>query len=108
MLVIMLCEPGCRFRLPKSGGPIDNTGKAPNIGVEKKRPTFIYARYFLRGNSARYHKAHDKIKQRLSQLRQIGGFRQPVIHLQINVDVVVGIPRRGDGVIPHTLQIRGQ
>ena len=44
----------------------------------------------------------------LGALSQIGGVRGPVVHLQVDVGVVVGVPGRLLLVVPHALQVARQ
>src|SRR5262249_32124067 len=48
----------------------------------------------------------DVIEQWLRQLRQVRDLGGPVVHLQVDVGVVVAVPRRGQGVVPQSLQVR--
>ena len=60
-----------------------------------------------RGLSASHAKVVEQVPQRLLHLGQIRHVCRPVVHLDVDVDVVVGVPRRGDLVVPNALQIRG-
>ena len=55
----------------------------------------------------RQHALHETV-QRPGQLGQIGRLGRPVVHLDIDVGVVVGIPRRRQAVVPQALQIGRQ
>ena len=50
----------------------------------------------------------DVVEQRAMRLREIGHFRRPVVHLQVDVEVIVAVPRGAHTVVPQPLQIRGQ
>ena len=52
--------------------------------------------------------AVHQIKKRLGALGQIGRLGEPVIHLDVDVRVIIGMPRRLVVVVPKPLQIRGQ
>ena len=45
----------------------------------------------------------DEIEERLVAFGQIADFGRPVIHLDIDVDVVIRAPRRGDVLRPDAL-----
>jgi len=47
-------------------------------------------------------------KERIRELGQSRHLRRPVVHLHVDVDVVVGIPRCFELLIPQTLQVRRQ
>ncbi len=48
----------------------------------------------------------QKLHQRLMHLRQICSLRRPVVHLRIDVDRIVGAPRRAQVLVPDALQVR--
>ena len=54
------------------------------------------------------YEALNVLKQGLSRIGQIAGFGRPIIHLQIDVVVIVGIPRWPDLFIPLSLQVGGK
>ena len=72
------------------------------VGNEAARAVVI-----SRGLSASHAKVVEQVPQRLLHLGQIRHVCRPVVHLDVDVDVVVGVPRRGDLVVPNALQIRG-
>ena len=61
-----------------------------------------------RGLPSRLAQRFEIVEQRLMQLGEIRHFRRPVVHLQIDVQVVVAVPRRKHAVVPQTLQVRRQ
>src|SRR5690625_7071639 len=89
MLVVMLCQPGTGFWLPEGRGPLNDAGKAPDIGIQKHRPA-ISAQQLTCGFGAGLDQAVDEIKQRVGGFRQIRDLRRLVIHLQVDVNEVVG------------------
>ena len=56
------------------------------------------------GNSQRV----DKFEQRLKTFGKIGRIDRPVVHLQVDIDVIVAVPRRFYSFRPEALQIGGQ
>ena len=66
---------------------------------------------FLRGGGGlapRRKLAADQIEKRRGALGEIGRFGGPVIHLDVDVGVVIRMPRRLVVVVPKPLQVRGQ
>ena len=49
----------------------------------------------------------NEVEQRLVALGQIGRLGQPVVHLRVDVDRVVGTPRRTHLVVPDALEVGG-
>ena len=53
----------------------------------------------------------DRVKpiaEWLEALAEIGGIHKPVVHLEVDVCMVVGAPRRGVAVVPDALEVGGQ
>ena len=55
---------------------------------------------------ARLAQRFEIVEERLMQLGEVRHFRRPVIHLQVDVEVVVAVPRRKHAVVPQPLQVR--
>ncbi len=91
----MLRQPGAGFRLPEGGGPFNDAGETPDIGIQKERPA-IRAQQFFGGDATGFNQCVDKIKQGTGGFTEVGDFRRPIIHLQINIHMIIRIPwRRG-------------
>ncbi len=50
--------------------------------------------------------AGDEVEEGAVALGEVGRLGGPVVHLDVDVGVVVGAPRRGVGVVPKALEIR--
>ena len=61
-----------------------------------------------RGLPARLAQRFEVVEERLMQLGEVRHFRRPVVHLQVDVEVVVAVPRREHAVVPQSLQVRGK
>ena len=62
----------------------------------------------LGGHTAGLTQAVDIGDEWLGRLRKIRGVHRPVVHLQVDIHVVVGSPRRIHEVVPHALQVAGE
>ena len=60
------------------------------------------------GHTTRLTQAINIGDERLSRLRKVCGVDRPIVHLQVDVHVIVGSPRRIHEVVPHALQIAGE
>ena len=103
----MLREPRGAGRPQPRARQIAGRREAPDVGdVMRDEPAraVVHARGLAAGLAQRI----EKLKQRLVQLGKVGHLRRPVVHLQIDVEVIVGVPRRAHAVVPHALQIRGK
>ena len=59
----------------------------------------------LGGGGARDDESVDVIDEWFLTLHQIAWPRQPVIHLQIDIQMIIRVPRRHDFIAPQTLKI---
>ncbi|MNV46462.1 hypothetical protein D3C71_1382950 [compost metagenome] len=104
----MQTQPG-RSHRPKGGRNehILRGRIGPDIGVMMgcKSPAVIHlpGRY-----SARFPHSLNMIEQRLMALSQAAVLRRPIIHLGVDVNRILTVPRRPEAVVPNTLQIGGQ
>ena len=57
---------------------------------------------------SRPHERTDIFKEWLGAFRQVGGAGRPVVHLDVDVVVVVHIPRAVNAIVPYSLKIGGQ
>ncbi|OPZ66351.1 MAG: hypothetical protein BWY83_02903 [bacterium ADurb.Bin478] len=106
VLPYMLTQPG-RAHGPDAPDAVRRCGKTPNVGQMMHHPS-IAAIMHARGHSAGFHQRLDIIHQRQSAFREMGGLRRPIVHLQIDIGMIIGIPRRRHGFIPLALQVGGQ
>ena len=60
----------------------------------------------LGGAAAAFGQHGDIVEEGVDQFRQVADLGEPVIHLNVDVDVVVGAPRRFIVLAPDALQIR--
>ncbi len=94
-----------RGRAP--GGLLARRSETPGIRDDMRDPAArVVIR--LRRFAPRLHQRRDELVQRFLQLRQIADERRPVVHLHIDVEVPVSVPRRLDFLGPDALQIRRQ
>ena len=91
-----------------AGGPqsrarqITRRGESPDVGdVMRHEPA--RAVMHLRGLATGLAQRIEKIKQRLVQLGEVGHLRRPVVHLQVDVEVIVRVPWRAHAVVPNAL-----
>ncbi len=84
---------------------VDGPGGPPDVGVVMQDPS---ARAVMRRRDLRAGPADvlDKPDERLHAFAEIGGIRQPVIHLKIDVGRVLAVPRRIDPIVPDALERR--
>ena len=92
----------------KSLAPVNvlgRPGRPARSGLAASRPElFLLPGDFTRGG----RHFPDVIHQRVITFRQVGGEHSPVAHLDVDIIVVVGIPRRNQAVIPQALEVGGQ
>src|ERR1035437_223173 len=48
----------------------------------------------------------DEIEEGLGQLREVAGFRRPIVHLGVGADGVLTAPRGRQAIVPFSLEIR--
>ena len=63
---------------------------------------------FPRGVATSGHQRFGELDQRIVQFGQVARLRRPVVHLQVDVGVVVGVPRCIDVLVPNALQVGRQ
>ena len=103
----MLAQPSCRSIGCTPRRMFARRSKLPDISQNMRYPSFgIIIR--LRRTFATCHLLLGPLNQRKMQFRQIGYLCRPMIHLQINIQVIIAIPRRMDRITPQALQIRRQ
>ena len=104
----MGAEPRCTHR-PEGRGNVAvlRVGVAPQIGVVVGDEAAAVIQ-LSRGALAVRHHAGQQGKQRFLALRQAADVGGPVVHLGVDVDRILGVPRWEERVVPDALQIGGQ
>ena len=82
-------------------------GEAPDIG-EVMGDEAAAAVMLSRRLPARFPQRGEVVEQRRRALRQRGNLRRPVVHLQVDVQVVVAVPGRLHLLAPDPLEVGGQ
>src|SRR5258705_1682779 len=89
----MSAQPSAACRPETPQWAINRRGGAPEIGVVMANPP-ASAILHLRGVTSVLVKFRHHPSQRLVTLRQISRLRGPVVHLRVDVDGVLALPRR--------------
>ncbi len=50
----------------------------------------------------------EQVEERGMEVGEVGALGEPVVHLGVDVDGVLGAPRRVDGFVPDALQVGGE
>ena len=58
--------------------------------------------------ATRRHQSFSKVDQGQVQFREVADLAGPVVHLHVDIEVVVAVPRGLDGVGPQPLQVGRQ
>ena len=104
----MGAEPRCPHRPERRGNvAVLRVGVAPQIGVVVGDEAAAVIQ-LSRGALAVRHHAGQQVKQRFLALCQAADVGGPVVHLGVDIDGILGIPRREERVVPDALQISGQ
>src|ERR1044071_3658115 len=90
---VIPCTPKCS---------VNSAIDTPNVGVMMCHPTPCTI-HFLCSSLPRCRQLLYHPDQWLMHFRKIGFFCRPVIHLCINVNCVLAIPRRSEFIIPNSL-----
>src|SRR5579875_799848 len=105
----MPAEPGASHGPVRPHGvasPLSNGSRLPpEIGVMVGRPS---ARSVVDASRllSIFGKLTNERKERFGAFRKVAAFRRPVVHFGIDVQRVVGTPRRAQFVVPDALQVR--
>ena len=102
----MCGEPGTTRREHTPAGAVDRSGNAPEVGVVVGHPS-VAAIHLLCGEGSGLAEVANHREQRLLRLGKISHERRPVVHLGIDVDGVLRVPRCIHLVVPNTLQVGG-
>ena len=78
----------------------------PSVGRVMCRKTVAAIEFLGRGATVGQQLVAE-IKERLMTFGEVEHFRNPIVHLNIDVDVVVRIPTRRDPFYPDPLKIGG-
>ena len=109
MLPKMSTKPGTTGIGSPPGGMFTGSGIVPDIRHHVKHPTLSMSTVKSTGSLfSRGDKTFYKRSQRLVKFRKAGLFKRPVIHLDINIGMIIAIPRRFYSICPQSLQIRRQ
>ena len=93
-----------------SGAPrrvLARSGIVPDVGHHMLNPAFrlwtieVFCRFF----STRYQPEYQLCERKM-ELAEIALFGDPVVHLDIDIGVVVSVPRGVECVCPKTLEVR--
>ena len=103
----VLAEPGRAADGGAPGGGFAGRGEAPGIGDHVRHPA---ARIVvgLGRLAARLDQRRDELVQRLVKFGQIADLGGPVVHLHVDVEVPIAVPRRLDFLGPDALQVGRQ
>ena len=87
----MFAEPrAARYRCtPRS--MFAGSSKFPRVAHHVGCPSFGSVVGFGSGSS-RWHQGFGKLNEWFVQVRKIADFRQPIVHLKINIQVIITIP----------------
>ena len=101
-------EPRCTHR-PEGRGNVAvlRVGVTPQIGVMVGDEAAAVIQ-LPRSALAVGHHAGQQVKQRFLALRQTTDVGGPVVHLGVDVDRILGVPRRKERIVPDALQVGGQ
>ena len=80
--------------------------RRPQVGRMGRDPA-AHAEGLAGADGPALREAPEEVEQRQVALRQAGHLRRPVVHLQVDVEVVVRVPRRREVVVPQALQVCG-
>ncbi|OAV64425.1 hypothetical protein Barb6_03255 [Bacteroidales bacterium Barb6] len=79
-------------------------GKLPDISQNMSHPAAGVIEYLRRALSA-LHLLLCPFDKGEMQFRQVGGFRRPEVHLQVDVQMIIAVPRCAHRIRPQALQI---
>ena len=107
LLPEMRAEPGRAAGRGAPRGGLAGRGEAPRVGDDVRDPA---ARVVvgLGRLAARLDQRGDELVERFLQFGEIAHLRGPVIHLHVDVEMPVAIPRCLDVLGPEALKVRGQ
>src|SRR5438874_134795 len=89
-------------RWPDTVNAIDGSRAPPEVGVVMHDPPPAAVLVFG-GATAADHQVADHVEQRLMALAEVGQFRRPVIHLAVDIEGPLALPRRIEQFVPDAL-----
>ena len=100
-------KPGSSHGPDASAECVDGGCVAPDVGVVMGDGAagFVVA---LRGDGCGGARVVDEIEEGSVEVGQVGAVGQPVVHLSVDIDGVLGAPGRIDGIVPDALQVGGE
>ena len=105
VLEVVPRQPAAAVRPHAPHSEADRLGKRPRIArVMHHRAT--RAVEFFRRNTAVLNQSIGECKQRFMALGEVRRLRVPVVHLNVDVRVVVGVPWCREMLVPQALQVR--
>ena len=107
MLPEMLAQPGRAADGRAPARVFARRGESPRVGDDVRHPA---ARIVvgLRGLAARLDQRGDELVQRLMEFGEVADLGGPVVHLHVDVEMPVAVPRSLDFLGPDALQVGGQ
>jgi len=100
-------EPGPSGVGSPPGGVFPGSRESPHVGHHVRHP----APGIVKGGgglSSRLHQSFGEFNEGSVQFGQVGDFRRPVVHLDVDIEVVISVPGGVDGVGPEPLEVGGQ
>ena len=100
-------EPRAAHGPDASAECVDGGCVAPYVGVVvgDGASGFVVA---LRGDGCGGARVVDEIEEGSVEVSEVGAVGQPVVHLSVDIDGVLGTPGRIDGFVPDALQVGGE
>ena len=104
----MRSEPGTidGGKIPGHVLALGGSGETEDIGRDVGSPSTGVVHGLCRALSGLIDRAEIDI-ERLEALGQVGRAYGPVVHLNVDIVVVVTVPRTLDATVPHTLKVHG-
>ena len=99
-------QPGAARWEHAPGRSVDRTGNAPQVGVVVSHPS-VAAIHLACRRGTRLAQFACHLEQRPLRLGKVTYQRRPVVHLGIDVNSVLRVPRCVHLVVPYTLQVGG-
>ena len=107
VVVQVLAEPSCGGVGCSPAGMLPRGGELPDVAEDVRDPS-LGAVEGLRRAFARRDDALDPVGERADGLGKCALLGRPIVHLQVDIQMIVPIPRSLDGLRPQPLQVGGQ
>src|SRR5690606_23465840 len=101
----VLGEPRTAAAPASPEGAVDGARHTPEVCVVMRYPT-PRSVHHTRSLLSRHGEFTYHAKKRLVQFTEIGALRGPRVHLRVDVDGILAVPRRIHPIVPDTLQVR--